>query len=131
MLPFISRWDETSQHLISSCKVSQKVWDYCKRWIRNVTVRHKDITSHFQNFHLTSHSNRVNSVWKGMWVAIVSEIWSHRNKVVFRGGIVDVEEIFSLAQLKGWLWIKYNLKCNSVSYSDWHFSPIKCLLSVV
>jgi len=36
-----------------------------------------------------------------MWVAIVSEIWSHRNKVVFSGGVVDDEESFSLAQLKG------------------------------
>jgi len=34
-------------------------------------------------------------------VAIVSEIWSHRNKAVFRGGVVDAEEIFSLTQLKG------------------------------
>jgi len=35
-----------------------------------------------------------------MWVTIVSEIWNHRNKVVFKGGAVDAEEIFSLAQLK-------------------------------
>jgi len=36
-----------------------------------------------------------------MWVAIVSKIWHNRNKVVFRGWVVDVEEVFSLAQLKG------------------------------
>ena len=66
-----------------------------------MTVRHEDITSHFQSFYLMGHSNRVNSVWKGLWVHIVSEIWSHRNKVVFNGGVMDAEEIFSLAQLKG------------------------------
>jgi len=38
-----------------------------------------------------------------MWVAIASEVWSLRNKVVFKGGVVDAVEIFSLAQLKGWL----------------------------
>jgi len=27
-------------------------------------------------------------------------IWNHRNKVVFKEGVVDHEEIFSLAQLK-------------------------------
>jgi len=42
-------------------------------------------------------------------VAIVLEIWSHRNKVVFKGGVVDHEEIFSLAQLKGWLWLKHKM----------------------
>ena len=34
-------------------------------------------------------------------MAIVSEIWNHREKVVFNGGVVDDEEIFTLAQLKG------------------------------
>ena len=81
--------------------MSQKVWDQCEKWIGNVTVRHEDIISHFQSFHLMGHNNRVNSVWKGMWVAILSEICSYRNKVVFIGRVVDVEEIFSLAQLKG------------------------------
>jgi len=36
-----------------------------------------------------------------MLVAIVSEIWNHRNNAVFKGGVVDAEEIFSLTQLKG------------------------------
>jgi len=129
--PLYQDGDETAQHLISSCKVFQRVWDYYERWIGNVTVRHEDITSHFQSFHLMGHSNRVNSVWKGLWIAIVSVIWSHRNKAVFNGGVVDAEESFSLAQLKGWLWIKYILKRNSISYSDWHFSPLKCVLLVV
>jgi len=38
----------------------------------------------------------VNRAWKGVWVAVVSKIWSYRNKVVFKGGIVDADEIFSL-----------------------------------
>ena len=40
-----------------------------------------------------------------MWVAIVSEVWNHRNKVVFKGGVADADEIFSLALLKSWLWL--------------------------
>jgi len=32
-----------------------------------------------------------------MWLAIVCEIWNHRNKVVFENGRVDDVEIFSLA----------------------------------
>jgi len=60
-------------------------------------------------------------------VAIVSEIWNHRNKMVFNDGVVDNEEIFSLAELKGWLWLKYKGMRNSFSYSDWYLSPLKCL----
>jgi len=42
---------------------------------------------------------------------------------------MDAEEIFSLAQLKGWLWLRYKLKRTSFSFSDWHFSPVRCLQS--
>jgi len=59
-----------------------------------------------------------NNAWKGMWVAIVLEIWNHKIKVVFNRGIVDAVEIFSLAQLKGWLWIKHKLSKITFSYSD-------------
>jgi len=31
---------------------------------------------------------------------MVSEIWSHRNRIIFKGGVLDYSEIFSLAQLK-------------------------------
>jgi len=63
-------------------------------------------------------------------VAIVSEIWNHRNKVVFRGGVMDADEIFSLDQVKGWLWAKYKMKRTTFSYSDWHLSPVLCLQSL-
>jgi len=58
-------------------------------------------------------------------VAIVSEMWNHRNKVVFNSGVLDNEEIFILAQ--GWLWLEYKWTKNSFSYSDWYLSPLKCL----
>jgi len=51
-------------------------------------------------------------------MTIVLKIWNHRNKVVFNRGVVDVVEIFSLAQLKGWLWIKHKLSRITLSYSD-------------
>jgi len=33
-------------------------------------------------------------------MVIVSEIWNYINKVVFKGGVVDTDKIFNLAQLK-------------------------------
>ena len=96
-----------------------------------MTVRHEDIIIHFQSFHLLRQSHRVNRVWKGMWVAIVSEIWNHRNKVVFKGGVVDHKEIFYLTQLKNWLWLKYKRSTISFSFSDWNFLPLRCLQSLV
>jgi len=53
-----------------------------------------------------------------MWIAIVLKVWSHKNKVVFKDGVVDADKIFSLAQLKGWLWAKYKIKRTFFSFSD-------------
>jgi len=51
-------------------------------------------------------------------VTIVSEIWNQRNNVIFKGRVVDYEEIFTLAQLKSWLWLKHKSLGTSFSYSD-------------
>jgi len=40
-----------------------------------------------------------------MWVAIVWSIWIHRNNIIFRSKVKDVEEIFNLPQVKAWTWI--------------------------
>jgi len=44
-------------------------------------------------------NDKQNQIWKGMWVAIVGEIWKHRNGVIFKQGKVDSEEIFCMVQM--------------------------------
>jgi len=92
---------ESNNHLFNTCFVVQQVWDLCDRWIGKVGVRHQATLVNFQSLCLLGEKQSANRVWKGMCVAIVLEVWSHRNKVVFKGGVVDDVEIFSLAQLKG------------------------------
>ena len=66
-----------------------------------MAVRHESTLINFQSFCLLSQRQDVNRAWKGMWLTIISKIWNHINNVVFKGGVVDVEKIFSLTQLKG------------------------------
>jgi len=33
---------------------------------------------------------------------IIWGIWSHRNGVIFKNAIIDMEEVFILAQTKAW-----------------------------
>jgi len=42
----------------------------------------------------------LNEVWGGIWIAIVNEIWKYKNRVIFKGRVVDVLEAFKLVQLK-------------------------------
>ena len=46
----------------------------------------------------------------GMWLAIICVIWNYKNKIVFKNRIMDANDIFNLAQLKGWWWNKYIVK---------------------
>jgi len=92
-----------------------------------MSVRQQATLVNFQSFYLLGEKQSANRAWKGLWVAIISEVWSHKNKVVFKGGVVDAVEIFSLAQLKGWLWANYKMKRTTFSYSDWILSPVQCL----
>ena len=60
----------------------------------------------------------------GIWVGFVSEIWNHRNKVVFENGQVDLVEVFIVAQRKTWSWVTVKEKSATFSYSDWCLDPI-------
>jgi len=76
-------------------------------------------------------SLKQNLVWKGMWAAIVWCIWDQRNHIAFRQGKVDAEEIFQMAQLKTWLWMKHRMNVFNYSFSDWHLNPLICIKSVL
>ena len=63
----------------------------------------------------------------GIWVDIVSEIWNHRNKVVFENGRVDLVEVFTVVQRKTWPWVTVKEKLVVLSYSDWCLEPHRCM----
>jgi len=121
--------DKSSQHLFIECKHAQSVWSTCFRWISILCVQYNYLKHHFENFHLVQMSNNQNLVWKVLWVVIVWCIWEQRNNVVFRQGIVDVEEIFQKAQLKSLLWLKHNVPSYNYSFVDSVLNPLPCIRS--
>jgi len=119
--------EENAKHLFFSCKVSQMVWNMCDRWLGVSTVHHVKAKSNFQHFHLYDLNSRQNLVWKGMWLAIIGEIWKHRNGIIFNHRKVDPREIFDQAQVAAWVWMKHKIPAMTFSYSDWYLSPHTCL----
>jgi len=65
-----------------------------------------------------------------VWITIVGELRSHRNKRIFKGGRVDHIEIFTMEQMKTWSWITSKARSVSFSYSDWYLEPLICMRSV-
>jgi len=128
LCPLYNKFEEIAQHVLISCEVAQKVWDNCDRWFEISYVKHQTIINHFQRFSLSGFSKKVNLVWKGMWVALVWEIWMHRNRIVFNSGVVDDVEIFTLAKLKAWSWNRFRWQMVHYFVSDWFLYPTLCLL---
>jgi len=123
--------DESSKHLFLGCKHALSVWSLCFIWIDILFVQHNVLKCHFENFHLVQVSNKQNLVWKGLWTSIVWSIWEQGNNVIFKQGIVDVEEIFHKAQLKSWLWLwlKHKVPSYNFSFVDWVLNPLPCIMS--
>ncbi|XP_068504164.1 uncharacterized protein [Phaseolus vulgaris] len=63
--------------------------------------------------------------WNTIWIGVISEIWSHRNRIIFNRGVADEKEVFALAQVKAWSWVSTS-RLVSFSYSDWCLAPLEC-----
>nr|AER13160.1 putative non-LTR retroelement [Phaseolus vulgaris] len=120
--------EESCQHLFIECLYAKQVWSLCLKWLGILFVQHNDLKDHFVSFHIAQASSKQNLVLKGVWAAIVRCIWDQRNTILFKQGVVDVEEIFQMAQLKSWLWMKHRAYFHTYSFVDWLLNPSSCIV---
>ncbi|XP_068484829.1 uncharacterized protein [Phaseolus vulgaris] len=119
--------EESSCHLFFVCRFAWRVWCLCFKWLGVSSVIHKDPKSNFSQFRMSQASVSVNEVWSTIWVGIVSEIWKHRNSVIFNRGVADVSEVFALVQVKVWSWIYAKSRSAYFPYSSWVLNPLACM----
>jgi len=86
-----------------------------------------DPRAHFEHFKILDGFTSVNLIMGIVWIALVSEIWTHKNNCLFKGGMVDLTEIFSLTQVKVWSWI---LSKKPLLISDGCLEPLVCMHSI-
>jgi len=122
--------EENTSHLFSTSRVAWLVWAKCYEWMGLAATDHRKPKKHFASFKVSGAKDSVNLIWGCVWIAVVAELWKNKNKRIFRGGRIDHNEIFYLAQLKTWSWIKSKAQGVCFSYSDWCFSPLVCMKSV-
>jgi len=119
--------EETIAHILLSCKVSSKVWNMCFSWLGFSSMNHNELIYHFEQFSCMSFNKEGNRLWKSLWVSIVWSIWKHRNRVIYNQTKIDAEEIFTMAQVQSWVWLKHKEKKVIFSFSDWILSPLTCV----
>ena len=79
------------------------------------------------NFFQFRAPDSVNEVWGVVWIAVVNEVWKHRNKVIFNRGVVDVLEAFAFVQLDAWSWVTSKSQFANFSFFDWCIDPLDCI----
>jgi len=52
--------------------------------------------SNFSQFGLCNASGLVNEFWGVIWVGVMSEIWKHKNNVIFNKGKADASEVITM-----------------------------------
>jgi len=124
---FCGKEEESGSHLFFGCSFAWRVWCLCYRWLGILFVSHIEPKLNFDQFRLSFSSETSLVVWNTIWVGVVSEIWSHRNRLIFKGGVADVSEVFALVQVKVWSWVATNSRSVSFSYSDWCLEPMECM----
>ena len=98
--------------------------------MRLVATYHRVPKKHFESFRISGVKEIVNWIWSGVWIAVVGELWFHRNKRIFRGDKINHFEIFTLAQMKAWSWVQSKESGRSFSYSDGCLEILICMKSV-
>jgi len=117
------REEESTSHILVSSKVSIKVWNMCFSWIGISSVNHNDLIHHFEQFSCICFNQEGNKLWKSLWVSVVWCIWKFRNKVTFN----HAKEIFTMAQVQSWVWMKHKVRKVKFFFSDWMLFPLTCI----
>ncbi len=125
--PLCGREEESTSHILITCKVSNSVWNMCSNWLGISTVNHNALENHFDQFFCLCFNKEGNKLWKSLWISVIWCIWKHRNRVIFNQAKSDADEIFTLAQVQSWAWMKHKIRNVNFSFSDWILSPQTCI----
>jgi len=58
--------EETTTHLFFTCKIFQRLWQLCDRWMGLSSIYHNQSMVYFQHFHCQKLNFKQNTIWKGM-----------------------------------------------------------------
>ncbi|KAJ0702066.1 putative RNA-directed DNA polymerase [Helianthus annuus] len=110
---------ETVEHLFTSCVTAVVLWQKISRWCRIPPVfafSFKDLVEIHKG---SSISIKEKPIIQGIIFVSCWCLWLARNRALFSGITVKVEDVFSEVRSLGFLWFKHRSKHRSISWSDW------------
>ncbi|XP_057454233.1 uncharacterized protein LOC130745841 [Lotus japonicus] len=120
--------EESTGHVLFSCKRSWEVWMWCYNWWGIQTALPHDCKGHFEQ-HVSVGRRSVGIGWLVVWCSCIWAIWLARNQMVFKHAVnvADKERLTEVIKLKSWIWLRGKLKGFSYSFYEWSTNPKVCL----
>lgn len=126
---FCSTEDVLTDHLLSRCSFSQKIWMKLIKWWGFASVTPGSIKAHCDHLLGLLHSSTLSMPWKLHWFPTIWYIWKHRNSIIFKNARPDLEEVFDLVRIKSWICLKFKFKGTCFNFFNWCIDPITCIMS--
>lgn len=128
--PFCGQEDETTSHILLSCIISSQVWYGVFAWRGIYIVPPASPRDHLLQFPLFSRNKEQRVGELAIWMATAWSIWLMRNRVVFNGAALDVEQVVESSQVKAWQWMRAKVQGFCYSWFEWKSNVGACLDSL-
>ncbi|KAG4929898.1 hypothetical protein AAZX31_17G084200 [Glycine max] len=61
------------------------------------------------------------------WFAVIWSLWLQRNSLLFRGGSMDMEQVWEMVKVRSWAWLHSKTKNFHYSMFDWWEQWMLCI----
>lgn len=128
---FCFKETETISHLFCTCVMTKEIWNRILAWMGTDMLCNIKLVTNFMHFGEIFKGKKRKGIKHLIWIAVVWNIWSARNKILFKGVVVTVKYFIMSVIYTAWGWFKARRGRNcGVVLSDWINCPMAYLLSM-
>lgn len=114
--PLCNEFDESTIHLLFTCKFSHVAWANIYRWEGVLTALLSCPSTHLWQHCARRCGKAKRWVWWVVWVAIIWSIWKHRNGVIFNNKAPDISTLMDNIKLMAWKWLIANERISPATF---------------
>lgn len=116
LCPRCGKERESIDHALVSCEEVYKLWKGIARWWKIAEDR-------FETLNDVIGSNNRPSLWGEMVGCVLYLIWSHRNRLVFKGEKSRLVDLFFEFQRKCYVWLEWRSGRRHFEWNRWLANP--------
>ncbi|KAM0029851.1 putative reverse transcriptase zinc-binding domain-containing protein [Helianthus debilis subsp. tardiflorus] len=111
--------DESAMHLFISCHFASLIWHKVSIWCRIPMIFAFSVKDLLECHKFSRLNNAEAKILQGIIIISCWSIWLSRNKAIFSGSHICVEDVFSEIRSLGYFWLKHRSSFRSISWNDW------------